>query len=623
MPTSLPKHFWLLALAPMIIVTLIVAACQSQPLTTSATNSAHSAAEANKLLIIDCLLPGQVRKLGNAMTYMTPRRPIKTSAEDCEIRGGEYVAFDRADYRTALNVWLETAKQGDAEAQVNVGEIFEKGLGTEPNYPLAVEWYRKAALQGNTRGEINLGYMYEKGLGVEKNTVEALNWYRKASGMEGNDLQFASTIEAKTEHRVAGLNTQITQLQLKLKTTQATLKQKQAQLSKAERQSLLASATAYQDKLNELQGPTIELLDPPLSLTRGVPSIRLRSAIKERIIIGKVLAPAGLSSLMINKHSETVDKAGVFQVPIQIQNTSTPVNIVATDKLKQSAELNFQLLPYREMTTTPLPIPEPAKQSALITPVDIPFGRYYAIIIGNNNYKNYPRLETAVNDAKSVDQLLREKYGFTTKLLLNADRYAILSALSEMRKQLTAKDNLLIYYAGHGELDSSNQRGHWLPVDAEPNNPSNWISNTDITDMINTMVATHVLVVADSCYSGALTRTSLARLAPEIPEKLRMRWYKVMSATRSRTALTSGGLGPVLDSGSNQHSVFANAFLNTLQNNNTIVEGYSIYRHVASKVTTTAAKLHLEQTPQYAPIRHSGHEAGEFLFVPNTIKKAG
>jgi len=617
MHTSLLKRIYL-----PIFVAVTIAACQTQPASNTIAQASRSAEDANKLLIVDCLLPGQVRKLGNAMTYMTPRRPVKTSAKDCEIRGGEYVAFDRADYRTALNVWLETAKQGDAEAQVNVGEIFEKGLGTEPNYQLAAEWYRKAATQGNTRGAINLGYLYEKGLGVEKDTTKALNWYRKASGLEGDDLQFASTIEAKTEHRVAGLTTQISQLQLELKTTQTTLQQKQAQLSKAERQSLLASASAYQDKLNKLQGPTIELLDPPLSLTRGVPSIRLRSAIKERIIVGKVLAPAGLLSLTINAHPEAVNNTGIFQVPIQIKNTSTPVNIIATDKLQQSAKLNFQLLPYQEMTTVPATIPEPATQQALTTPVDISFGRYYAVIIGNNNYNNFPQLQTAVNDAKSVDQILHDKYGFHTKLLLNADRYSILSALNEMRKQLTDKDSLLIYYAGHGELDSSNQRGHWLPVDAEPNNPSNWISNTDITDMINTMSATHVLVVADSCYSGALTRTSLARLAPEIPEKLRMRWYKVMAATRSRTALTSGGLGPVLDSGSNQHSVFANAFLDTLQNNNTVVEGYSVYRHVANKVTTTAAKLHLEQTPQYAPIRHSGHEAGEFLFVPKTVKKA-
>src|SRR5262245_65202737 len=51
---------------------------------------------AEELFVVDCLLPGQVRKLGR-MTFLTPRRPIKTTAQDCEIRGGEYVAYDRAD----------------------------------------------------------------------------------------------------------------------------------------------------------------------------------------------------------------------------------------------------------------------------------------------------------------------------------------------------------------------------------------------------------------------------------------------------------------------------------------------------------------------------------------------
>lgn len=45
----------------------------------------------DELLVVDCLLPGQIRKLGRSMVYLTPRRPVKTSAQDCEIRGGENV----------------------------------------------------------------------------------------------------------------------------------------------------------------------------------------------------------------------------------------------------------------------------------------------------------------------------------------------------------------------------------------------------------------------------------------------------------------------------------------------------------------------------------------------------
>ncbi len=60
------------------------------------------------LHVVDCLLPGQVRQLGQRM-FLSPRRPIRTTAADCRLRGGEYVAWDRADYITALKVWMPAA----------------------------------------------------------------------------------------------------------------------------------------------------------------------------------------------------------------------------------------------------------------------------------------------------------------------------------------------------------------------------------------------------------------------------------------------------------------------------------------------------------------------------------
>ena len=72
---------------------------------------------------MDCLLPGQIRQLGTRVTYMTARRAIKTTALDCTIRGGEYVAEDVSNYESALRVWRPLAEQGDPQAQNYVGEI--------------------------------------------------------------------------------------------------------------------------------------------------------------------------------------------------------------------------------------------------------------------------------------------------------------------------------------------------------------------------------------------------------------------------------------------------------------------------------------------------------------------
>ena len=143
--------------------------------------------------MVDCLLPGQIRQLGGQMTYVTVRRAVKTAARDCEIRGGEYVAFDRANYATALKVWLPLAERGDPAAQTYVGEIFEKGLGVQPDYTVAATWYRRAADRGFSRAALNLGNLYEQGLGVTRDPAQALNWYRRAAGHKEVTFEIAPT----------------------------------------------------------------------------------------------------------------------------------------------------------------------------------------------------------------------------------------------------------------------------------------------------------------------------------------------------------------------------------------------------------------------------------------------
>ena len=278
----------------------------------------------------------------------------------------------------------------------------------------------------------------------------------------------------------------------------------------------------------------------------------------------------------------------------------------------RKVKFDFSLL----METQTAPSSKEVK-TALNVKTDLDLGNYYALIIGNNAYQHYPALETPVSDAKSAEELLRTKYGFNTTLLLNANRYQILSTLNELREKLTEKDNLLIYYAGHGEIDRVNNRGHWLPVDAETNNSTNWISNIQLADIMNAMQAKQILVIADSCYAGTLSQAAMPRIDVDMPQAQQEEWIKIMANARARTVLTSGGVAPVLDGGGgSKHSVFAKAFLETLRNNSNIIEGYTLYREVLDKVRKRSAQLNLEQIPDYAPAQHAGHEAGEFFLQP-------
>jgi uncharacterized caspase-like protein len=153
-------------------------------------------------------------------------------------------------------------------------------------------------------------------------------------------------------------------------------------------------------------------------------------------------------------------------------------------------------------------------------------------------------------------------------------------------------------------------------VDAEPTSPANWISNIEVTDTLNVMSAKHVLVIADSCYSGALTRSAVTRLEAGMSRGAQINWFKTMTKKRSRMVLTSGGLEPVLDAGGGNHSVFAKALLEVLNANSDILEGGRLHREVAARVAYAAGQLQVEQVPEYAPIKYAGHDFGDFFFVP-------
>ena len=231
-------------------------------------------------------------------------------------------------------------------------------------------------------------------------------------------------------------------------------------------------------------------------------------------------------------------------------------------------------------------------------------GNYHALLIGINNYQKIEKLKTPIHDIQVLDQILRKDYGFKTRLLQDPTRAEILTALNNFRNTLKQQDNILIYYAGHGWLDIAGDEGYWFPVDATPKNEINWISNTSITSTIRAMKAKHIMVVADSCYSGKLTRG--LHITLNTPD-----YYSQMARKKARVVLSSGGMEPVADrGGKGGHSVFASAFLKALKENRGIMDGTELFNKIRRPVV-----LNTDQTPEYADIRKAGHEGGDFLFI--------
>ncbi|NKI17193.1 peptidase C14 [Spongiibacter sp. KMU-166] len=521
------------------------------------------------LYIVDCLLPGQIRKLG-AMTYQTPRRPVKTTAADCNIRGGEYVAYDRANYKTALKVWLPSAEAGDPKAQVSVGEIFENGLGTEPNYEMAAFWYAKAAEQGDKTAQFNLGTLYEQGKGVEQNKLKALNLYREAWGLPEDSLMYQATAQKEQEALRASLESQLKSKDAQLKLLESQLQSLRSKLKAAKARGASPELATAADELN-----TLSELVTTLKNDRVAVAEQLSAIPKLRTPVAKLRTPeAGVKQRT----------PGVFEAA-----SSDGVEVV------RGESLSFE---------------------------GTNFGRYYALVIGNRNYSALEDLETPFNDAREIGAVLENKYGFTVQLLLDADRLTVMRALNELHEVLTEDDNLLIYYAGHGSLIDIGDRnaGYWLPVNADaPPNDSRWVPNEFITNHLGRMQARRVLVIADSCYGGLLSSSpghlffGNAAGAEGSSEYIR---YKL--PRRSRLLLSSGGDKPVIDGGGGGHSVFARELITILENNSQVMSAPALYANIRQPVMARAEANNFVQEPVYKSIKGAGHEVGDFFFVPKS-----
>ena len=130
---------------------------------------------------------------------------------------------------------LELAKRGDAEAQFNVGQMYEFGFGVMKDNREAIYWItrsanqkheaagfkllyldiereglegdnkakvkelHKLAEQGNAQAQYYLGKMYKHGVGVNKNSEVAANWLNKAAsaGVLEAEVELASTTQKK------------------------------------------------------------------------------------------------------------------------------------------------------------------------------------------------------------------------------------------------------------------------------------------------------------------------------------------------------------------------------------------------------------------------------------------
>ena len=90
-------------------------------------------------------------------------------------------AIERSHYASAYRSFKPLADNGIAEAQNNLGFLYQNGFGVKRNYNTAIKWYELAAAQGLPEAQHNMGMLNYQGHGLSQSYSHARRWFSKAA----------------------------------------------------------------------------------------------------------------------------------------------------------------------------------------------------------------------------------------------------------------------------------------------------------------------------------------------------------------------------------------------------------------------------------------------------------
>lgn len=268
-----------------------------------------------------------------------------------------------------------------------------------------------------------------------------------------------------------------------------------------------------------------------------------------------------------------------------------------------------------------------------------PFANSIAVVVGIDRYRNgIPELRTAANDARRVGAILRESHGYDVIELLDdeASQERLTTLLTrELPGKVGTDDRVFFYWAGHGVARDGDDgpNGYLLPVDARRGDEATFLHMPLVHDALLALQCRHMLVVLDSCFSGAF-RWSGTRAVELIDDDAVIHqekydrfvrdpaWQVITSAAQDQKAidqLSTGSLGS--RDGEGAHSPFALALFEALggagdliprKEGDGLVTATELYLYLEERLQDAALAAGKRQTPRLWPLRK--HDKGEYVF---------
>jgi hypothetical protein len=187
----------------------------------------------------------------------------------------------------------------------------------------------------------------------------------------------------------------------------------------------------------------------------------------------------------------------------------------------------------------------------------LPFGQHHAFIIGINAYEKVSPLQTAVDDARRLAEVLSGQQHFLVHpLLLDATGGAIRTLLrSTLAEQVGRDDRVFFYFAGHGVAADGDDgpAGYIVPVDADPTDLETFIAMADLQGALEALPCRHLLLILDCCFAGAFKwSTKYRSIGTVMPKRIYKERFDRFIQGRAYDLVRSRKLPLVLSLG--QHS---------------------------------------------------------------------
>jgi hypothetical protein len=313
------------------------------------------------------------------------------------------------------------------------------------------------------------------------------------------------------------------------------------------------------------------------------------------------------TAVLVNGQPATLDKSGRFTQKVALATGANTIRVIALMQDSRLLQKSFDVVFAGDVD---------ALKGA---------GKRYAVIIGNSGYAastGFDPLTTPIADADALTELLKNKYGFLTDVTLpdgstarlslrDASLVATQTALYDVSLVAGENDTVLIYYAGHGIYEPVTTTAFWVPTDAKAGAPFTYLSASSISEAIARIQARKVVLISDSCFSGALMRGG-----PVDQEKIdadkRVDALLALSKRKTRILISSGNNEPVADAGGKGHSIFAQALLDGLSNMQ--FDQFSA-RELFDDYILQAVTANSKQEPQFRPLENVGHDGGDVIFA--------